>query len=136
MKILGVDLGEKYIGLSLSDEEGKIAFPYKTLVFETWKILHLEIKDIIQKENIKEVVIGIPYNFSGNKKKTPKFKKFTSILKKEKIKIFEIDERLTTKQAETTLNSLGVSLRKNKEKVHQISASLILQTFLKQKVKQ
>lgn len=60
MKVLGVDYGEKWIGLSVSDDERKMAFPYETL--ENNSKLFPRLNEIIKKENVYKIVIGLPLN--------------------------------------------------------------------------
>ncbi|MEK9170784.1 MAG: RuvX/YqgF family protein, partial [Patescibacteria group bacterium] len=60
MKILGIDYGEKWVGVAISDDERKMAFPY-----ETWENnfkLFSRLNEIIKKEDIYNIVIGLPLN--------------------------------------------------------------------------
>jgi putative Holliday junction resolvase len=60
MKILGVDYGLKWIGVAISDAERKIAFPYETL--ENNSRFFSRLNEIIKKEEIYKIVIGLPLN--------------------------------------------------------------------------
>ena len=60
MKILAIDYGKKWIGLAVSDDERKLAFPYKTL--ENNSKLFPALNEIIKKEDIYKIVIGLPLN--------------------------------------------------------------------------
>jgi len=63
MKYLGIDYGTKRIGLAISDEEGKLAFPYSVII-NNQNALNT-IADIVKDNNIKNIVIGESLNYSG-----------------------------------------------------------------------
>lgn len=63
MRYLGIDYGEKRIGIAISDEEGTIAFPRVTL--RNSPSMYLEIKKMCDEENIGKIILGIPISFSG-----------------------------------------------------------------------
>lgn len=63
MRYLGIDHGEKRVGIAISDDEGKIAFPRKTVVP---KDAIKEIKSVVKKEGIGKIIIGLPLSL-GNK---------------------------------------------------------------------
>lgn len=65
MRLLGIDYGSRNIGLSLSDEEKKMAFPYKTIENKSGNYVAEELRKIIKKELVSEIVIGLPLSFSG-----------------------------------------------------------------------
>ncbi len=135
MRILALDIGEKRIGLAISDKMGLLAHPIKTLKWENKEKLVSDLEQIIREKNIIELVIGMPYNMKGfYSKKTEEIqeiKKFlASILK---ISIVEEDERLTTKMAERTLHDLGKKPSRNRDKIDQIAAMHILQSYLDRK---
>ena len=60
MKILGIDYGKKWTGTAISDDERKLAFPYETLENNFKLFSHLN--EIIKKESIYKIVIGLPLN--------------------------------------------------------------------------
>ena len=60
MKILAIDYGKKWIGLAISDDNNRLAFPYKTL--ENNEKLFSELNGVIKKEEIYKIVIGLPLN--------------------------------------------------------------------------
>lgn len=120
MKTLAVDYGKKWIGLAISDDEKKIAFPYKTL--ENNRGIFSNLSDIVKKENICEIVVGLPLN--KRMKKTPQTVEVLNWTKqlKSKIKIpvnFE-NEIFTSKAAD----KLGA---KNQ---HAAAAAIFLQSYL------
>lgn len=117
-KYLGVDWGEKRIGLALGDSENKIATPFK--VVESLSVL----VEVIEKEKIDVIVLGLPKKMNGNQDLNPKFTSFFKLLKaKVKTEIVLFDERLTSVQADT------LKVKKIKQERDAISAMLILQNY-------
>ena len=132
MRILALDIGEKRIGLSVSDEMGLFAHPLQTLIFKGVEKLIESLKEIIVSKNVTELVIGIPYTLKGTKsEKTEEVLKIKESISKEiKLPIQEVDERLTTKMAEQTLKNVGKKPSRNRDIIDQIAATHILQTYL------
>jgi len=131
MIYLGIDWGEKRIGLALGDSEVKLATPFKVVSDIN------EVIQIIKKEDIDIVVIGLPLKMNGESKEVSSgFIKFVDLLKEKlSIPVKTIDERLTSKAADvlasdrkTTLPSL--KLRRTKAPQDAIAAMLILQSYL------
>lgn len=117
-KYLGVDWGEKRIGLALGDSENKIATPFK--VVESLSAL----VEVIEKEKIDVIVLGLPKKMNGDQDLNPKFTSFFELLKaKVKTEIVLFDERLTSVQADT------LKVKKIKQERDAISAMLILQNY-------
>ena len=120
---LGIDWGEKRIGLALADSDNNIATPFKTIE-NISKLL-----EIIKEEEINELVVGLPKKMSGEQADNVKFMKFVEILKKrlvdKKVKINFIDERLSSVQADS-LTFKGIKQLGRDS----LSAMIILQSFL------
>ncbi|MFA6269619.1 MAG: Holliday junction resolvase RuvX [Candidatus Paceibacterota bacterium] len=122
MKYLGVDFGSKRVGLAVSDLNGQMAFPHS--VVSNNKNLLLEIKKIIEKENIDEIVLGESKNFAGEPNKIMKeIEEFKKSLEEElKLPIYFEPEFMTSKQAE---------LIQGKNDMHDASAAtIILQSYI------
>ena len=132
-KILGIDFGEKRIGIAISDETGSIARAYGMLFEKSAKEIIKSLVSICQKEKIGEIVVGLPLNLKGEEGvQAEKTKRFVDELKKEiKLPIILEDERLSTKEADRILRERGVKGRK--EKIDTLSAVLILQQYLERK---
>jgi len=133
-KCLGIDFGLKRTGISISDESNKIAFPLKTVKSDT---LINEIKDINKTDTIEKIIIGKPYDLKGNISSIESNilslvkllnTKFPDIL------VHRIDERFTSKIAKQTIlkSGLGMMKRRDKENIDKVSATLILQSYLKE----
>jgi putative Holliday junction resolvase len=132
VKVLGIDLGEKRVGVAISDALGMFAHPLVTL---TWKNEETFINDIekLAKENaVEKIVVGVPYTMKGTRSaKTEEVLEIIEIMRnKLKIQIIEIDERLTTKMAEQAFLAVGKKSSKNRHKIDQVAASYILQSYL------
>mgnify|MGYP002623289837 CR=1 FL=1 len=64
-RLLGIDMGSKRIGVSICDENRKIATPYETIQFTNLNNLISRIKEIILENNIKGIIFGLPLNMDG-----------------------------------------------------------------------
>ena len=131
-KFLGIDYGLKRTGLSITDTDKIFSFPLETV--DTSKLI-INLKTLIEKENISRIIIGQPRRFSGEYSEVEnsiiKFIKSVSGFFN-KNEIFRFDERFTSKIAKKSLISSGVKkkLRSDKYLVDKISASIILQDYL------
>ena len=130
-RILGVDYGEIRIGLALSDNTKRIAFPFKTIENKNIDLLLDFFKKLSSEKNIESIVIGLPLGMNGKDtlqtKKVHIFSKSISILG---LPIFFQDERLTSISAKKSLIKQNVKTGHNKEKIDEIAATIFLQQFL------
>ena len=135
MRYLGLDLGTKSLGLALSDRTGLIASFYKNISYTDEDKLLEEIKDIVEKEHVEKLVLGLPKNMDNSlgwrSNETIEFKeKLEKMLDKE---VILEDERLTTKIAENMLIDFDLSRKKRKKVIDVVSAVIILQSYLDRK---
>lgn len=132
MKILGLDIGSKRIGVAVSDALGIIANGLETIQRENENNVIECIKGIVLKEGVNEIVVGLPLNMDGSE--GPKAKEAISFSDKLKttlgISIKLWDERLTTLEAERVMIAANTSRSKRKKKVDKLAAQLILQGYL------
>ena len=133
MKCLGLDLGSKTLGMSISDKEGIIATSLKTVRHdEDYEGLVTVVLDVVKSENVELVVLGMPKNMNG----TIGFKGELSIKFREMLlKVLPCDvvledERLTTTLATNVLIKGNVSRKKRKNVVDSLAAVFILQGYL------
>ena len=132
-KILGLDIGKKRIGISMSDVMGLLAHPVETINREPQKAAIEKIKKICIENNIKKIVAGLPKNMNNTiGEQAQDCIEFMENFKPDFEIIFE-DERLTSKQAEFILAQTGRKYTKNKQLVDLKSACLILQQYLDRK---
>ena len=132
-KILAIDYGEKRIGLAVTDDMKMIAFGLTTVATSE---IFTYLSDYIPKENVETIVVGEPKQMNNTASESEVF--IIPFLEKLKEKfpstpIKRHDERFTSKMAfQTMLNSgLKKKQRKNKALIDEISATIILQDFLK-----
>ena len=128
MTVLGIDYGEKRIGISVSDPNQLISLPQEPIFSRGIKNDSLTISKMVEDKNIDLIVLGLPLTLSGNHGFQAKFiSKFEAELKKQTSKpIIKFDERLTTKQAKNEVRNS----KKATSKIDSIAASIMLQTFL------
>lgn len=139
MRILGIDYGEKRIGVAVSDPLGFIAQGVAVIgKGETFENDIRELKKIIKKyPGVDEIVVGLPKTMAGEiGSQAEKVLAFVDALKKEfKLNIITWDERLTTVEAERFLIEAGVSREKRKKVIDKSAAANILQGYLDRKKK-
>ena len=134
MRYLGIDLGSKTIGLSLSDETLTIASVYKTIFFsnEDYTSTISEIIDIVKENNVKKIIMGFPKNMNNTLGEraliTLEYKRLLE--KALDIEIIMMDERLTSVISNSILIEADLSRKKRKKKVDSVAAQIILQSYL------
>ena len=133
MRYLGMDLGTKSLGLALSDKTGLIASFYKNINYEDEDKLIDEIESIIEKEHIEKLVLGLPKHMDNSlgfaAERSLKFKELLE--SKCDLKVNLIDERLSTVEAENILIKRDYSRKKRKNNIDELSACIILDTYLR-----
>jgi len=131
-RILGIDFGERRIGLALSDPLGIIAQPF--LTFDTQKNgdIFKKIEELIEEKGIEEIVLGMPRNMDGTiGEKGKVVQEFSQMLStRVEIPIIFRDERLSSVESLRVLRDAGAKLHKYKKSVDKLSAALILQGYL------
>ncbi len=132
MRILSLDVGERRIGMAVSDTLGLIAQQLETLIRGSEQDDFKRIKDIIKEKEVSEVVVGFPLNMDGTMgPKAEEISVFIEALKKEcGISVNAWDERLTTREADRILREADVSRKKRKKLDDKLAAQLILQSYL------
>ena len=131
-RLIGVDMGSKRVGLSISDEDRKIATPLKTINYENIQILIDELEKIIIENNVHAIVFGNPKNMDGTEGNSTQSVKDKVKLISEKIKIpiFLWDERLSTVGAFNLSSELDVNVTKRVKNIDENAATFILQGVL------
>jgi len=131
-RVLALDLGKRRIGLASSDELGFSAHGLPTLVRKN-KRLDLEaLQKIIREREIALILVGNPLHMSGDESAQSRLAaEFAGVLAKHSgvtVKLW--DERLTTREASRVLRQSGMGIKKRNAAVDQLSAVLILQSYL------
>lgn len=131
-RLLGLDVGDKTIGVAVSDPLGFTAQGVKTIRRTGIKKDLKEMIEIIEEKNATKIVVGLPKNMNNTLgPQGEKVKKFVEKLKaKIDIEIIYQDERLSTVSATRTLIEADVSRKKRKDVVDKLAAVYILQTYL------
>lgn len=134
MRYLGLDLGTRTLGISISDETKTIATGLTTLRFNdsAYEELYDELKRIINEYKVEKLILGFPKNMNntiGERAETTiKFKE--NIEKILNIEVILQDERLSTVAAHSYLIAADMSRKKRKKVVDKMAANIILQTYL------
>ena len=136
MRYLGLDLGSRTLGVSLSDASGLIASSYTIIRHnEEYEKLIEEIRKIVEEKKVDKIVLGLPKNMNGTigpkGELSYEFKKM--IEEKLKIEVFLEDERLSTKEATNLLIKNDTSRKKRKKVIDSMAATIILQSYLDKK---
>lgn len=136
-RILALDIGEKRIGLALSDPQDSLAFPFGTIEPQKEEPIS-EIKKICQENDVFKIVIGLPLTMRGEEgEEAKKVKKFAQRLASRlSLEIIFEDERLTSQLVEKLLITEGASRKRRKSLKDTLAAKFILQGYLdKEKAK-
>lgn len=130
-RLLGIDHGDRRIGLAMSDPFPLIASPFKTLTVNDIQDAINAILKIVEEYSIVMVVIGLPLGMKGNETaQTLHVKKFATELTKHGISVGLQDERLTSISAKRILLEQGIEASKNKGLVDQTAAAILLQQYI------
>ena len=131
-RLLGIDMGSKRIGVSICDENRKIATPYETVQFTNLNNLISRVKEIILENNIKGIIFGLPLNMDGTEGPSAQsVKDKIKLIEKEIIiPIVLWDERLSTVGSFNLSSQLDINVSKRVKNIDQNSATFILQGAL------
>ncbi|MBI1912278.1 MAG: Holliday junction resolvase RuvX [Deltaproteobacteria bacterium] len=132
MRIIGLDVGKKTIGIAVSDESGLTAQPVTTIRRTSQAKDFEELLRIIGEYSVTSVLVGLPYNMNGTESPQTQFVlKFVEALKaKVNIPVITWDERLSTMAVTRVLIDGDISRSRRKEVVDKMAASYILQGYL------
>lgn len=132
MRILGLDYGEKRIGVAVCDELGLTAQGLPTLIRKTKKHDLDILQNWIRQYGVEKILIGYPLRLDGSEGiQCEKVNRFAKILTDTfSLPVIKWPETMSTKDAEEILIQSGVRWQKRKEKVDKLAACLILQNYL------
>lgn len=136
MRTMGLDVGDKTVGLAISDELGICANPI-TIIQRTAsakKDLN-EVRRIAEEYNVGEIVVGMPFMLDGTKGiQAEKVEAFIEGLRRRvTVPVIEWDERLTTSEVERMLIAADQSRAKRKQVIDKLAATVILQSYMDSK---
>ena len=136
MHFLGIDYGDKYMGLALSDPTGLIASPLTTIYRsepENLKATVRQIRAVCEENDVHTIILGYPLNMDDSVgPRALKSEAFKRRLERDlyQVRVILWDERLTTCEAEIPLFENGMNRSQRKAVVDKIAAALILQSWL------
>ena len=134
MRIIGLDLGTKTLGVAVSDKLGIIASFYKTFFFkdEDYNSLVPVVKNLMEEFDTNKIVLGLPKNMNNTLGfASERSINFKELLEKElDVEVILEDERLSSVEANNALIESDMSRKKRKGKVDSVAASIILQRYL------
>jgi putative Holliday junction resolvase len=134
MRILGIDFGLARVGLAVTDPDGRVAFPVKTIVRTTRKALFDELAAVIADLGVEKIVVGLPFAPDGIPAGRPKPSADRKLRPKPgrrtPVPIELVDETLSSVQAEEDLRAAGLSGKRLREALDAQAAVRIVNTFL------
>lgn len=132
LRIMGLDMGSKTIGVAVSDELGLTAQATKTIRRESMEKDLEAIADLVRRFNVARIVVGLPINMTGTLGgEAKKVLDFVEDMRNAlSLSITTWDERLSTVQARRVLLEAGLSRKKRKKVIDKTAATLILQSYL------
>ena len=133
MRAVGIDLGEKRIGVAISDSDGRVATPYETVNRSGSRDQdHRLIGAIVEEVEAEILVVGLPLSLDGAEgKAAANARKEAELLQQVvAIPVAMHDERLTTVEAERMLQEQGLDAAERRKIVDKVAAAIILQAWM------
>ena len=133
MKIIALDVGQKRIGVATCDKLEIAATPHS--VVKAGKNAVDDVVKIIKNEEVEYIVIGLPVSFDGKERESCERARYfkNELEKKTDLPIEFVDEKFTSKIAETSLIEAGMRRENRKNVIDAVAASIILRGFLDQR---
>lgn len=132
MKAMGIDFGEKRVGLALSDADGRYAIPWKTLARQSDQQVIEELGALAAEESISLIVVGDPRKLDGSS--GPQSKRVAAFSKKLAasldLPLETVNESLTSHEALARLRDAGLTARQSRKQVDSLAAQILLQEAL------
>jgi len=130
-RVLGVDYGDRRIGLALSDPLHLFASPFRTLQNEGAEKVGETLKTIIEEQDVEQVVVGLPKGMKDQETpQTRKVLEFVSYLRQLGIPVLMEDERLSSVSARRALQEKKIKTGHAKGLVDRTAAAIVLQQYL------
>ena len=136
MRVLAIDVGQRRLGLAISDRIGMLARPLTTLgvtpADAVDRVAHEIARLASEEDGLSEIVVGLPVSLDGSpNQQTARVSAFVDALRtRTSIPIVTGDERLTSREAESRLAVRERDWRKRKERIDATAAAIILQDHL------
>ncbi len=131
LRMLGVDVGEVWYGLALSDTLGLVCTPLDTLEAD-WDRVAEQIAAIAERNRVARIVVGIPVSLDGKVKGSAKRSRHTIRLLRKIVEVPVVgwDERFTTAEAIRYLRESGSSSRQIRGKIDSAAAAILLESYI------
>ena len=135
MRLMGLDVGDKRIGVAVSDDSELIASPKETVERRGTRKDVAHLLEIARREEVAEIVVGMPYSLDGSEgPQAAKVRRFIEAVEDQtELPVTTWDERYTTVVAEEMLHEVSASRTGRKKNVDRVAAALILQGYLDKK---
>lgn len=131
-RVMALDVGERRIGVALSDPTRTLAAPLTTIRAEPRTTALKRIATLIREHEVTALVVGLPLTMSGDiGPQATLVQQFADELRQIiEVPLYFVDERLTTAAAERMMVELNLKPEQRKARVDEVAASIILQDFL------
>jgi putative Holliday junction resolvase len=128
---IGVDSGTRWVGVAVGDAASKMAMPLKTLESKNDAALFKALARVASENGARGFVVGLPLNMDGSEGPACKLARAfaAKLAAAAKLPVEFVDERLTSFDAEGKLIEAGLKPSERKQRVHAVSAALILQAY-------
>ena len=130
-RVLAIDLGEKRVGLAVSDTDGRLAVPHSTLRRTNDRQLLDELRGVVLEEGVDLLVLGEPVNVDGTRGEAAR--RAASFARKLEAALglpCELEsETLTSVEAEERLRSAGVNPARHPERIDSVAAQILLEQY-------
>ena len=133
MRILAIDYGERRTGLAITDELGITAQGLDTIIVSNEEEIVSRVAAVAREKGAERIVVGLPLNMNGaESEKSGKVRAFGEALSREtSLPVIFWDERMTSMQAHRVMREMEKKASRNKHMVDRISATLILQEYMR-----
>lgn len=131
-RVLALDVGERRIGVALSDLSRTLATPYLTLHATPATVFFKKLRQIITSEDVVQIVVGLPISLNGQEgPQAQRIRAFIAVLHTHvTVPIATCDERYTSAEAERIMIEAGLRPAQRKARIDEVAASIILQDYL------
>lgn len=132
MRSMGIDFGERRIGLAISDPDGKVAVPLATLERRNDRVAVREIAEIARREEVGRLVLGEPVGLDGQRgPNAERVRRFGERLAQASgLPVRLVNESLTTVEAQERLREAGIDPRREPARIDAVAAQILLQEAL------
>ncbi len=132
-RLMALDLGEKRIGIALTDLEQRMAFPERVLVRRSAKADRQTLAQLVRELEVERVIVGLPLSMDGehgpNAERARSFGEYLG--RAVRVPVVFQDERLSTVEAEERLAAAGVAPAERKARIDAAAAAVILEDYLR-----